>query len=39
MGLSGESTEIQALAGVLWTDEVKQAWLDHEAEEPSGDEN
>jgi len=39
MDVSGESTEIQALAGALWTDEVKQAWLDHEAEEPNGDEN
>lgn len=28
MNLSNEDTEIQMLAGVLWTDEVKKAWMD-----------
>ena len=33
MDVSGESAEIQALAGALWTDEVKKAWADKLAEE------
>ena len=33
MDVSGESAEIQALAGALWTDEVKKAWADKQAEE------
>ncbi len=33
MDVSGESAEIQALAGALWTDEVKSAWADKQAEE------
>ena len=28
MDVSGESAEIQALAGVLWTDELKSAYAD-----------
>jgi hypothetical protein len=33
MDVSGESAEIQALAGALWTDEIKSAWADKQAEE------
>ena len=33
MDVSGESAEIQALANALWTDEVKKAWADNQAEE------
>ena len=33
MDVSGESAEIQALAGAIWTDEVKSAWADKQAEE------
>ena len=33
MDVSGESAEIQALASALWTDEVKKAWADKQAEE------
>lgn len=33
MDVSGESAEIQALAGALWTDEVKKAWSDKQSEE------
>ncbi len=33
MDVSGESAEIQALANALWTDEVKKAWADKQAEE------
>ncbi len=33
MDVSGESAEIQALASALWTDEVKSAWADKQAEE------
>ena len=33
MDVSGESVEIQALANALWTDEVKSAWADKQAEE------
>ncbi len=33
MDVSGESAEIQALAGALWTDEVKKAWADKQSEE------
>ena len=28
MDVSGESAEIQALAGAIWTDAVKKAWSD-----------
>ena len=28
MDVSGESTEIKALAGAIWTDAVKKAWSD-----------
>jgi hypothetical protein len=28
MDVSGESAEIQALAGAIWTDDVKKAWSD-----------
>ena len=31
--ISGESDELKALAGALWTDEVKKAWADKQAEE------
>ena len=30
---TGESAEIQALANALWTDDVKKAWADKQAEE------
>ena len=33
MDVSEESAEIQALAGAIWTDEVKKAWADKQAEE------
>ena len=33
MDVSGESAEIQALAGALWTDDIKKAWSDKQAEE------
>jgi hypothetical protein len=33
MDLSGESAEVQALAGALWTDEVKTAWANKQAED------
>ena len=33
MDVSEESAEIQALAGALWTDEIKKAWADKQAEE------
>ena len=33
MDVSGESAEIQALAGALWTDDIKKAWADKKAEE------
>ena len=32
MDVSEESAEIQALASALWTDEVKKAWADKQAE-------
>ena len=32
MDVSGESAEIQALAGALWTDDIKKAWADKQAE-------
>ena len=37
--VSGESSEIQALAGALWTDEIKKAYEDSkpEIEEESGE--
>ena len=28
MDISGESAEIKALAGAIWTDDVKKAWSD-----------
>jgi hypothetical protein len=28
MDVSGESTEIKALAGAIWTDAIKKAWSD-----------
>jgi len=28
MDVSGESAEIKALAGAIWTDDVKKAWSD-----------
>jgi len=31
--ISGESDELKALAGALWTDEVKKAWSDKQKEE------
>jgi hypothetical protein len=31
--ISAESDELKALAGALWTDEVKKAWADKQAEE------
>jgi hypothetical protein len=33
MDVSGESAEIQALAGALWTDDIKKAWADKQAKE------
>ena len=33
MDVSGESDELKALAGALWTDDVKKAWADKQAEE------
>ena len=33
MDVSGESAEIQALAGAIWTDEVKKAWADKQKED------
>ena len=33
MDVSGESAEVQALANALWTDELKKAWADKQAEE------
>ena len=33
MDVSGESTEIQALASALWTDEVKKAYEDSKKED------
>ena len=33
MDVSGESAEIQALASALWTDDIKKAWADKQAEE------
>ena len=32
MDVSGESDELKALAGALWTDEVKKAWADKQKE-------
>jgi hypothetical protein len=31
--INAESDELKALAGALWTDEVKKAWADKQAEE------
>ena len=33
MDVSGESAEVQALANALWTDDIKKAWADKQAEE------
>ncbi len=33
MDVSGESDELKALAGAIWTDEVKSAWATKQAEE------
>ena len=33
MDVSGESEEIQALAGALWSSEIKKAWADKQSEE------
>tara|TARA_R100000234_G_scaffold106061_1_gene76546 strand:- start:84 stop:329 length:246 start_codon:yes stop_codon:yes gene_type:complete len=33
MDVSEESAEIQALASALWTDDIKKAWADKQAEE------
>ena len=32
MDVSGESDELKALASALWTDEVKKAWAEKQAE-------
>jgi hypothetical protein len=32
MDVSGESDELKALAGAIWTDEVKKAWADKQKE-------
>ena len=32
MDVSGESDEIKGMASALWTDEVKAAWAEHQAE-------
>ena len=31
--VSGESTEVQAIAEAVWTDEIKAAWAAHQAEQ------
>jgi|TARA_R100000149_G_C5873675_1_gene137418 hypothetical protein len=31
--ISAESDELKALAGALWTDDIKKAWADKQAEE------
>ena len=33
MVVSGESAEVNALASALWTDDIKKAWADKQAEE------
>ena len=33
MDVSGENDELKALCNALWTDEVKSAWADKQAEE------
>ena len=33
MDVSGESAEVQALAGALWSADIKKAWADKQAEE------
>lgn len=30
--ISGESSEVQGICNAVWTDEIKQAWLDFQAE-------
>ena len=32
MDVSGESDEIKGMASALWSDEVKAAWAEHQAE-------
>ena len=33
LDVSGDSAEVEALDGAIWTDEVKSAWADKQAEE------
>ena len=33
MDVSGESAEVQAFANAFWTDDIKKAWADKQAEE------
>ena len=33
MDVSGESDELKALAGALWTDDIKKAWSDKQKED------
>ena len=33
MDVSGESAEVQALAGSLWSADIKKAWADKQSEE------
>jgi len=33
MDVSGESDELKALCNALWTDDIKKAWADKQAEE------
>ena len=33
--VSGESTEVQAIATAVWTDEIKAAWAAYKAAQPS----
>ena len=33
MDVSGESAEVQALAGALWSADIKKAWADKQSEE------
>tara|TARA_X000001388_G_C2173489_1_gene100723 strand:- start:8 stop:253 length:246 start_codon:yes stop_codon:yes gene_type:complete len=33
MDVSGESDELKALSSALWTDKIKKAWADKQAEE------
>ena len=36
MDISGESSEVQGICNVVWTDEIKQAWLDFQASQSLG---